>query len=130
MRVKLPVFRVRTCMAGRPVDGVHVPMVQSVVYVVSPDRKSIPDLVTKADPVYDGANLEVLAEYKDAMDLYLVRIGTGEPQRFVSVSAEKPTLVHNALLALIPYDDPWRPLVEDEWYKVTGPIDRSKPGVY
>lgn len=130
MKAHLPVFRVRTCMAGRSIDGVHVPLVQSIVYVVSPDRRSIPDLVTRADAVYDGANLEVLAEYKDSQDLYLVRIGTGEPQRFVSVSAEKPTLVHAALLALIPYDDPWRPLVEDEWYKVTGPIDRSKPGVY
>lgn len=130
MKALLPVFRVRTCIAGRAVDGVHVPMVQSVVYVVAPDRKSIPDLVTKADPIYEGANLEVLAEYKHGPDLYLVRIGTGEPQRFVSVSAEKPTLVHAALLALIPLDDPWRPLVEDEWYKVTGPLDRSKPGVY
>lgn len=122
----LRVFRVRTLF----VAGAGGSAVQAVVYVVAPDRAAIPALVFKAQPALAGAALEVLDEYTGTDPLWPVRIGTGEPQRYLAIAAPRESAVKAALLAYLPADDHWRRYVEDGWFEVRPAINRTKKGVY
>ena len=126
----LPVYRVRTLLASQVgPDGVRGPTAQAIALVVAATRRRIPELVYAAQPALVGANLEVLGEYVGDDPVWPVRVGTGDPKRFVVVCA--PTEgIEAELRVQVPSDDPWRADVENGWYTVGAAVDRRREGVY
>lgn len=126
----LPAYRVRTLLASRVApDGSTGPTAQAIALVVAGERRRIPALVFAAQPSLAGANLEILGEYGGDDPLWTVRIGSGEPKRFVVIVAPRGG-VEAELRAVVPPGDPWRADIENGWYTIDGPINRRVEGVY
>lgn len=127
----MKVYRTSIAMAGRYDEyGRFIPSLRAVAYIVAPCPAAVPDVAWRLVPEWTGARMQILNEYDETWPLYPVRIGTGEPKRFEVVPAPNRAAVADALKAMIPPTDDWRPDVEAGWYEVRDPINQQVEGVY
>ncbi len=112
-----------------------VPVIQHVVFVVAPDRRSVPK-VMREDSVL-GKERGIVPRIAEELDVaktwWPVKVGpnTDEPTIFVVVPGLDQSAAQIELLATYAKHEAIAEMLSNGWYEISPrPIDTTKPGVW